>query len=223
MVVGADGIHSAVREALFVEGELRYTGMVAYRTLVHAHRFPGRDLACFTKWWGPDPQSQIVHFLIDGGRELFIFATTSEPAWSRESWSAEGDLDELRASFSRFHGEARDLLDASEGALKTALFERDPLPAWTGGRACLVGDAAHPMMPFMAQGAAMGLEDAVVLARCLEGVEPRDAAPALARYERTRHERGTRIQRGSRENEWLRSGIDAGWVYGYDAWKVPLQ
>jgi len=223
LLIGADGIHSTVRKSLFAEDEPRFTGMVAYRSIVPSDRFSGLDLASFTKWWGPDPQSQIVHFLIDSGRELFIFATTRETEWHRESWSGEGEIGQLRAAFAGFHADARVLLAASESVLKTALFERDPLSAWTQGRICLIGDAAHPMMPFMAQGAAMGIEDAVVLARCLETASPEDVPRSLATYERLRHERGTRIQRGSRENEWLRSGIDADWVYGYDAWNVALQ
>jgi salicylate hydroxylase len=222
VVIGADGIHSTVRKSLLPEEAPRFAGMVAYRAIVPVSRFSGRDFGCFTKWWGPVGQSQIVHFLIDQGRELFIFATAAEEAWRQESWSSEGDIDELRASFAGYHEEARTLLAATDAALKTALFDRDPLPGWSRGRVTLAGDAAHPMMPFMAQGAAMGIEDAVVLARCLEGVSGRDVPAALSKYEKARHERGSRIQRGSRENEWLRSGIDAGWVYGYDAWNTPL-
>jgi len=223
LLIGADGIHSVVRKCLFAEDEPRFTGMVAYRSIVPSDRFSRLDLASFTKWWGPHPQCQIVHFLIDSGRELFIFATTQETEWQRESWSGEGEIDHLRAAFAGFHEDARVLLAATQRVLKTALFERDPLNAWTQGRVCLIGDAAHPMMPFMAQGAAMGIEDAVVLARCLENAGTGDVPRSLAKYERLRHERGTRIQRGSRENEWLRSGIDADWVYGYDAWSVSMQ
>ena len=105
--------------------------------------------------------------------------------------------------------------------LKTALYERDPLPSWSRGRVTLLGDACHPMMPFMAQGAGMAVEDAVVLARCLhEGMA--DLPAALRRYERARLARTAEIQVASRGNAWLRAGGNADWVYGYDAWNVPL-
>jgi salicylate hydroxylase len=85
-----------------------------------------------------------------------------------------------------------------------------------------MGDACHPMMPFMAQGAGMAIEDGVVLARCLSDASPDDIPAALARYQRARHERTSRIQIGSRGNEWLKAGGNADWVYDYDAWNVPL-
>jgi salicylate hydroxylase len=96
------------------------------------------------------------------------------------------------------------------------------MPAWTAGRMALLGDAAHPMLPFMAQGAGMAIEDAVVLSRHLEGVAMADAAAALKGYEKARIERAGQVQLGSRGNNWLREGGNADWVYGYDAWAVPL-
>ena len=142
--------------------------------------------------------------------------------WQLESWTAPGSVDELREQYVAYHPEARALLEACDTVLKTALYERDPMPAWAAGRMALLGDAAHPMLPFMAQGAGMAIEDAVVLARHLEGVAMRDIAGALQRYERARIERTSQIQLGSRGNNWLREGGNADWVYGYDAWAVPL-
>lgn len=222
IVIGADGIHSTIREALFGPEAPRFTGAVAFRSIVPAARLAQYELRSFTKWWGPHPHSQIVTFLIDSGREFFVFATIAQPEWQQESWSVEGDIEELRAGFVGYHPEARAIIEACDHTLKTALYERDPLPAWTQGRATLLGDACHPMMPFMAQGAAMGLEDAAVLARCVEGASSEDIASALARYEATRRERTSRMQLGSRENQWLKHGVDPDWVYGYDAWLTPL-
>ncbi|VTU27337.1 6-hydroxynicotinate 3-monooxygenase precursor [Variovorax sp. PBL-H6] len=222
-LIGADGIHSAVRGAMFGAESPRFTGIVAYRAVVPAERVAGvPNLGAFTKWWGPNPQSQIVTFPLNRGKDIFIFATTPQDSWHLESWTAPGSVDELREQYVAYHPEARALLDACDTVLKTALYERDPMPAWAKGRMALLGDAAHPMLPFMAQGAGMAIEDAVLLARHLEGVAMRDIRSALQRYEGARLERTSQIQLGSRGNNWLREGGNADWVYGYDAWTVPL-
>ncbi|MFS2054529.1 FAD-dependent monooxygenase, partial [Variovorax sp. CT11-76] len=222
-LIGADGIHSCVRNAMFGAESPRFTGIVAYRAVVPAERVAGLpNLGAFTKWWGPNPQSQIVTFPLNRGRDIFIFATTPQDSWQLESWTAPGDVDELRAQYTAYHPEARALLDACDTVLKTALYERDPMPAWAQGRMALIGDAAHPMLPFMAQGAGMAIEDAVVLARHLEGVAMDGVAAALADFETARIERASQVQLGSRGNNWLREGGNADWVYGYDAWTAPL-
>lgn len=222
-LIGADGIHSAVRTAMFGAESPRFTGIVAYRAVVPAERVAGvPNLGAFTKWWGPNPQSQIVTFPLNRGKDIFIFATTPQDTWHLESWTAPGSVDELRQQYVAYHPEARALLDACDTVLKTALYERDPMPAWSSGRMALLGDAAHPMLPFMAQGAGMAIEDAVVLARHLEGVAMADMTGALHGYELARIERASQVQLGSRGNSWLREGGNADWVYGYDAWTVPV-
>jgi salicylate hydroxylase len=222
-LLGADGIHSVVRTAMFGAESPRFTGIVAYRAVVPAERLAGvPNLGAFTKWWGPNPQSQIVTFPLNRGKDIFIFATTPQDTWHLESWTAPGSVDELREQYVDYHPEARALLDACDSVLKTALYERDPMPAWAQGRMALLGDAAHPMLPFMAQGAGMAIEDAVVLARHLEGVAVQDIPAALRCYEQARLERASQVQLGSRGNNWLREGGNADWVYGYDAWAVPV-
>ena len=221
-LIGADGIHSMVRAALFGPEHPQFTGVVAYRAVVPQASLSVPNLGAFTKWWGPTPASQIVTFPLNLGRDQFVFATTPQDDWRHESWTMPGDVAELRAAYADFHPEARALLDACTVVMKSALCIREPLPAWSRGRTTLLGDACHPMMPFMAQGAGTAVEDAVVLARALDGAT-RDAVPAaLERYEAARRERTARIQIGSRGNEWLREGGNADWVYGYDAWTVPL-
>ncbi|NIH83703.1 FAD-dependent monooxygenase [Amycolatopsis granulosa] len=220
VVVGADGIHSVVRTALFGPESPEFTGVVAYRAVVPAERVDVPNLDCFTKWWGPRPDTQIVTFPLNRGRDVFVFATTAQQEWRAESWTAPGDVAELRAVYSGFHPEARALLDACDSVLKSALYVRDPLPAWSAGRHTLLGDACHPMMPFMAQGAGMAVEDAVVLARAL--AEYSDAEVALKAYQAARLDRTRRVQLGSRGNDWLRDSTDADWLYEYDAWTVPL-
>ena len=224
VLIGADGIHSVVRNAMFGAESPWFTGVVAFRAVVPTERVKDvPNIQAFTKWWGATPESQIVTFPLNQGRDTFIFATTAQDSWHEESWTTPGSVDELRGFYADFHPDARALLDACDSVLKTALYERDPLTAWSLGPMTLVGDACHPMMPFMAQGAGMAIEDCVVLARNLAGVAaPAQVAAALHRYETMRMERASQIQVGSRGNNWLRSGGNADWVYGYDAWSVPL-
>lgn len=224
VLIGADGIHSVVRNTMFGAESPRFTGVVAFRAVVPTERVKDvPNIQAFTKWWGATPESQIVTFPLNQGRDTFIFATTAQDSWHEESWTTPGSVDELRGFYADFHPDARALLDACNSVLKTALYERDPLTAWSLGPMTLVGDACHPMMPFMAQGAGMAIEDGVVLARNLAGVAaPAQVAAALHRYETMRMERASQIQVGSRGNNWLRSGGNADWVYGYDAWSVPL-
>jgi salicylate hydroxylase len=224
VVIGADGIHSRVRTALFGEEYPRFTGVVSFRSVVPTERVKHvPEIGAFTKWWGPNPQSQIVTFPLNQGRETFIFATTGQESWTEESWTSPGDVEELRGFYKDFHPDARALLDACDTTLKSALYEREPLPRWSVGTVTLLGDACHPMLPFMAQGAGMAIEDAVVLGRSLSGVNSRaDAEKALLIYEHARKERTAKIQIGSRGNQWMKTQGNADWVYGYDAWNVPL-
>ncbi|EHP40603.1 salicylate 1-monooxygenase [Cupriavidus basilensis OR16] len=223
VLIGADGIHSAVRSALFGPEHPVFTGVVAYRAVVPAERLAGvPNLQAFTKWWGPEATSQIVTFPLNRGREIFVFATVAQESWRNESWTTPGRVEDVRAAYAGFHAEARALLDACDDVLISALYVRDPLPAWSAGTATLMGDACHPMMPFMAQGAGMAIEDGVVLARCLAEANGNDIPAALARYQAARHARASRVQIGSRSNAWLKEGGNADWVYDYNAWQVPL-
>jgi len=221
-VVGADGVHSTVREILLGPEKPRFTGRVAYRSLFPISRLGDASVnPLHTKWWGPD--RHVVFYYVTGARDQIYFVTSvpESAEWmTRESWSAKGDLEELRKAYSGFHPEVRAVLNACPDVYKWALLERDPLPRWTEGGVALLGDACHPMTPYMAQGAASALEDAVVLARCLErgdGLED-----ALELYEETRKPRTSAMQVSSAANTWLRNDADPGWVYGYDACSAPL-
>jgi salicylate hydroxylase len=224
LVVGADGIHSPVRTALWGEDSPRYTGMVSYRGVFPSARAADLpDTDAFTKWWGEIPEKQIVTFPLTQGREIFVFATIPQADWSEEGWTLPGDVADLRAAYANFHPDARALLDACDTVTRSALHVRDPMPRWSKGRVTILGDAAHPMVPFMAQGACMAIEDAVVLARALTDVAADEVEPALAAYEAERRPRTARIQESSLANEWLKKGSNADWVYGYDAWTVDLK
>jgi len=221
-VIGADGVHSTVLEKLFGSGEPRFTGQVAYRAIYRSELL-GTEIDDRVKWWGPG--RHIVSYKVDPRRdELYFLASTPEPDFRIESWSARGDIGQLRAAFTGFHPDARIILDRCPEVRKWALVERDPLPRWCEDNVVLIGDACHPMLPYMAQGAGSSMEDAVVLARCLEGCERDEWSAAFRHFERNRKERTSRIQLGARKNAWMRTATDTdtGWLYDYDAWTVPL-
>lgn len=223
LVIGADGIHSAVRTALWGKDDPRFTGVVSYRAVFPLEKAEGlKDAEAFTKWWGETSDKQIVTFPLTLGKEIFVFATTAQDGWTEEGWTLPGDVDELRAEYENFHPDAQALLANCTTVTKSALHVREPMAKWAKGCATIMGDAAHPMVPFMAQGACMAIEDAVVLARCLEGAEKEDIAAALEKYEAERKPRTAKIQENSLANEWMKGQGNADWVYGYNAWSVEL-
>jgi len=218
-VIGADGVHSRVREILLGPERPKFTGRVAHRTVFPTALMQGFSLDICTKWWGPD--RHIVMYPVTPARDETYFVTSvPDPSWDVESWSARGDMAEVLAAFAGFHEDVQRVLRACPQVHKWALFERDPLPRWAEGPVVLLGDACHPMTPYMAQGAASALEDAAVLSRCLAAAD--DPAEAFRRYEAMRLERTARLQLTSRQNTWGKERIDPAWVYGYDAWAAPL-
>ena len=218
-VIGADGVHSTVREILLGPEKPKFTGRVAHRTTFPSALMGGFSVDTCTKWWGPD--RHIVIYPVRAGREETYFVTSvPDPSWDVESWSARGDMAEVLAAFAGFHDDVQRVLAACPQVHKWALFERDPLPLWGDGPIVLLGDACHPMTPYMAQGAASALEDSAVLARCVEAVD--DIGEAFRRYQATRLERTARLQLTSRENTWGKQTVDPSWVYGYDALHAPI-
>jgi 6-hydroxynicotinate 3-monooxygenase len=221
LVVGADGIHSIVREALFGAEQPRFTGRVAYRTTYPTALLKGLAVDERAKWWGPD--RHVVHYFTTAGEdEIYFIAVTPEPNFVVESWSTKGDKDTLLAAFAGCHPQLRAILAAAPELRKWALLERDPMPCWGTNSIVLLGDACHPMMPYMAQGAASAIEDAVVLARCLARASCNEISNALAVYAASRKERTARMQLTNRENTWLRFRTDTDWVYDFDAWHTEL-
>lgn len=223
-VIGADGVHSLVREHVGITARPHFTGRVAYRTTFLATRLAGVDVGLSrTKWWGAD--RHIVIYLVTAARDEVYFVT-SQPEradWiTQESWSAKGDVGELRAAFADFHPDVRAVLAAAPEVHKWGIFERDPLPTWRRGRVVLLGDACHPMTPYMASGAAMALEDAVMLARCFEELAGESLEHVFAAYEATRKPRASQVQAGSSANTWMRNATNPDWLYGYDAWTALL-
>ncbi|CAN5490575.1 FAD-dependent monooxygenase [soil metagenome] len=223
-VIGADGVHSLVREIIIGPDRPLHKGRIAYRSVFKSNLMPKEISNSRTKWWGKD-RHIVIYYTTKDRSELYFVTSVPEPAnWvTRESWSAMGDVHELRAAYADFHPEVRMVLDACPDCHKWAILERDPLPTWSQGRVVLIGDACHPMTPYMAQGAATSIEDAAVLARCLKDVSVDGLEAAFKRFEAHRKPRTSKIQAISSANTWMSGGNDdPSWLYGYDAWNVDL-
>jgi 2-polyprenyl-6-methoxyphenol hydroxylase-like FAD-dependent oxidoreductase len=224
-VIGADGVHSTVRDIIIGPDNPIHRGRIAYRAVFSSALLNGFDAGpSRTKWWGLD-RHIVIYYTRPDRSEIYFVTSVPEPAeWlTRESWSATGDVHKLRAAYDGFHHDVRAVLQACPACHKWAILERDPLPKWSDGRVALLGDSCHPMTPYMAQGAATAIEDAAVLARCLEATRGDDIPAAFRRYEASRKPRTSRIQAISSANTWMQGGSeDTSWLYGYDAWTVPL-
>jgi salicylate hydroxylase len=198
-VVGADGIHSVVRARAMGADAPRFSGSIAYRGLVPADRVADLRLPVVSNTW-LGPERHFVHYFVAAARLLNWVAIVPGRGWQVESWSATGEIADALAEFAGWHGQVRAIIGAADRTHRWALYDREPLPRWTAGRATLLGDAAHAMLPFLAQGACQAIEDAVVLARCLTAAAPATVPAALARYEAIRKPRASRVQAGSRGN-----------------------
>ncbi|MEV5893867.1 FAD-dependent monooxygenase [Nonomuraea fuscirosea] len=241
VLVGADGIHSATRAALFGPEHPRFTGCVAYRGLVPAERLRGLGLEVTTQLW-MGPGGHFVHYFVGGGRLVNFVAIVERDTWTRESWTDRRDVAEALAAFEGWHPQVRAIIEAVDETYLWALFDRAPLPRWSAGRVTLLGDACHAMLPFMAQGAAMAVEDGAALAARLAAAQagPRRGLPsALLRYEAARIPRTSRLQAMSTANKTefhlpdgpgqaerdarMSEGVPGmsfqalAWVYGHDA------
>jgi salicylate hydroxylase len=223
LLIGADGIHSAVRTALFGEEAPRFTGCVAYRGLVPAERIAdlGHDIGS-QSWVGPG--AHFVHYFVSRGRLLNFVGWTEHDSWNREDWTDRATVARALSAFEAWHVQVRKIITAADTCFIWALFDRAPLPRWSVGRTTLLGDACHPMHPFMGQGAAMAIEDGAALAACLVANGTGDPTDALHRYERLRLPRVTRLQDMSRANKarfHMRDGPeqearDAAWAQAGD-------
>jgi salicylate hydroxylase/6-hydroxynicotinate 3-monooxygenase len=224
-VVGADGVHSIVRDIVVGPDEPIHKGRIAYRAVFPAKLMGSFDIGLSrTKWWGTD-RHIVIYYTTKAKSEVYFVTSVPEPAeWlTRESWSAKGNVKDLRAAYEGFHQDVRNVLEACPDCHKWAILEREPLPRWSDGRVVLLGDAAHPMTPYMAQGAATSIEDAAILARCLEAVNGDDIEGAFKRYEAHRKPRTSVVQAISSANTWMKEGSgDTSWLYGYDAWNANL-
>jgi salicylate hydroxylase len=233
VVIGADGIHSVIRGALVPSSPATYSGLCAFRALVPADQAPGLARRCaHTLWLGPD--HHLVHYPVSAGTFINLVAIAPAGSYRVESWTATATVAEFLAEFRGWDERLASLIRAAGTPGRWALLDRAPLRRWSTGPVTLLGDAAHPMLPFFAQGAAQAMEDAAVLALCLAG-NIADPVAALARYEALRIPRATRIQEVSHarlhvnhlpdgpqqqaRDDSLAAGdplVANGWIYGYD-------
>jgi salicylate hydroxylase len=199
ILVGADGIHSTVRTLLFGAEDPQFAGCVAYRGLVPVERIADLGLEPGNQSW-LGPGAHLVHYFVSGGRLLNFVGWTEHDTWNREDWTDRATVERALAAFEGWHPQIRRIISEADTCFIWALFDRDPLPRWSIGRVTLLGDACHPMYPFMAQGAAQAIEDGAALTTLLSAGG--DPVAALRRYEQIRLPRVTRLQQMSRANKY---------------------
>jgi salicylate hydroxylase len=198
VLIGADGVHSRIREALFGPDLPGFTGFVAWRGTIPMQKLPGRMRRLIgTNWIGPG--SHVVHYPVHGGEYMNFIGSVERDDWRVESWTAQGTREECHADFKGWHDDIHRMIDHIDTPYKWALMGRAPLEKWSVGRVSLLGDACHPALPAYAQGAAMALEDGYILARSLQAAGA-DIEQALVRYEDARKERTAKVVHGSAEN-----------------------
>lgn len=218
-VVGADGVNSRIRELLLGPTPPIFSGVVAFRAAFPTSRLDGLRVADSTKWWGED--RHFIIYYLSGARDIIcVISGSREASWDMSISSLPATIDEVRRTYTGFHQEVQLVINAAPEFSKWPLFVHDPLPIWSRGRIVMLGDACHPMRPHMGQGAAMAMEDAVMLVRCLEAES--DLGNAFERYRINRIERTSAIQQESQKNTWMKYEMDPGWVYGYDVFAAPL-
>ncbi len=200
VAIGADGIHSAVRAAVAPAADARFSGLCAFRCLVPAAQAPSMALRPVQSLW-LGPGRHFVHYPVSAKRLVNVVAIVPAGDWRTESWTAEGQVADLAAAFAGWDERVLQLIHSASDTRRWALFDRQPLDRWSQGHVTLLGDAAHAMLPFFAQGAAQAVEDAVVLAGCLRGASRETTAAALQRYEAIRRPRAGEVQLMSRGRE----------------------
>ncbi|MBW8903466.1 MAG: FAD-dependent monooxygenase [Bradyrhizobium sp.] len=198
VVIAADGIHSELRPYVFASSDPVFSGSVAYRGLVPHERVPDWPIERWQMWLGKG--RHFLAFPVRAGKLINYVGFVPTDEEMKESWTAPGDPEVLRQAFAGWDPRIHQLLDQVQVTFRWALYDREPLPVWTRQRLTLLGDAAHPMLPHLGQGANQSIEDGMALATILAQADRASAPQALTAYERLRRERVAQVQRGAREN-----------------------
>ncbi len=198
VVIGTDGIHSELRTHVFPPSQPVFSGSVAYRGLVAHARVPDWPADAWQMWLGKG--RHFLTFPVRAGELINYVGFVPTDEAMKESWTAPGDPDQLRREFAGWDPRIATVLRHVETTFRWALYDREPLPVWTRGRLTLLGDAAHPMLPHLGQGANQAIEDGMALATILARADRANIPKALLAYERLRRERVAAVQRGAREN-----------------------
>jgi salicylate hydroxylase len=241
-LIGADGVHSRLRQALFGPDKPAFTGNIAWRGIAPMEKLPAHMARLVgTNWIGPG--GHIVHYPLRGGTLMNFVGIRERADWQVESWSARGTSEEVLADFRGWNEDIQTLIRNLATPYKWALMVREPMPKWSVGRVTLLGDACHSMLPMLAQGAVMAIEDGYILARCL--ADTKGVPEALSRYEAARRERTRKVVEGSAANakrfhnpqladpaeakkyvdrEWDQSRVAERyeWLFRYDVTQVPV-
>jgi salicylate hydroxylase len=235
LVIAADGIHSALRGFVTEPTAPVFSGQISYRGVLDTSRVPWWPARIFQVWMGEG--KHVIVFPVRAGKMLNFVCFVPADEEMRESWSAPGDPDALRASFEGFAAPVTALLEQVDSTFWWGLYDREPLVEWTRGRLALLGDAAHPMLPHLGQGANQSVEDAFALAAVLRDASPADVPAALRRYARVRRRRTDVVQANSRRNgdrydqvnrtaesrdrELIDTRKLRAWIYDYDVEAEP--
>jgi salicylate hydroxylase len=198
VLIGADGVHSRIRGQLFGADQPTFSGMLAWRGVIPMERLPQRlRRPVGTNWVGPG--AHVIHYPLHGGELMNFVGIVERGDWQVESWTQKGTHEECHSDFKGWHEDVHEFISHVDVPFKWALMSRAPLQHWSSGLVTLLGDACHPTLPFLAQGAVMAIEDGYIVARCIETYE-NDLVLALKKYEEARIERTSSIVLRSTEN-----------------------